>query len=234
LPVGIDRQLPHELFRHLDLGRILVCDGESLDRTLLVDDVDHAPVGEGRNHEGGDVRESGLVVERRGELLTRLGNQPAILCQSSLLVVHRRGAQRCGGEARYRTGLPQLRLAERPRSARVEHERADHLATMAQGHSQERTRSLGSMRGLVLDRQPVGRCDVLCNDRAIERDDVPIALDRTGRSREVGVGEPRARLQRPALVDRVVPPDCVGIRRERRLGKRQDVGEDGVEVQRAE
>ena len=202
--------------------------------SLVADDVDHAPVGERGHDERRDVRERRLVVERRRELLARLGDQAPALGKPPLLLVDRGRPDGGCGEVRDGGRRAQVGVVEVPRPARVEDERSDHLAPVAQRLDEERARALGGVGGPVLFGEPVRRRDVAHDERAIERRIAAITVDRCRRSLDVGVGEAGARLHRPAPVALVAAPERVGIGLERRLGELQHVGQHRRQVQRAE
>ena len=221
-------------FAPLDLRRVLVGDGEPLDRALVADDVDHAPVGERRNDERRDVRERRLVVQRRRELLAGFGDQATALGKALLLLVHRGRPDRGGGEVRDCSGSAEVGVVEVPRPASVEDDRSDHLAPVAQRLDEEGACSLGRVGGLVLVRQPLGGRDVVHDQRTVERHVAAIAVDRRRRRGDVGIREACARLHRPASVSLVDAPERVGVRVERRLGELEHVGQHGGQVQRSE
>ena len=207
---------------------------QPLDPAVLADDVDHAPVRELRDDERRDVRERRLVVERRCEDVTGLGEQTPCLRQVRLLLVDGRRPDRGRGQARHRARSARILGAEVAPAARVEDERADDLLTVVQRRRDHGDGPLGRVCRLVLGRQPRDRRDVVHDERRVERDHVLVPLNRRGRRGDVVAGEAGRRLQRPGVVVGIAAPERVRIDRESRLREVEHIRQDRVEIEGAE
>ena len=213
-----------------NLGRVGVRGGEPLNRPVVGDHVDRAPVGERRDDELRDVRQRHLVVEGRAEQLACLRDEPPLLGELRLLLVDRRRADARGGEVRDGAHGRELLLGERASVSVVEDERPDYLALMVEGHREEGLVALRGVCLLVRGSEPLRRGDVAGDDRAVERDLGVVALDRGLRGGDVPVGEPRDSLEEP-LVARAPAPERVAVGRERLLRQVEHLGQDLVQVQ---
>lgn len=74
-----------EPVEHVHVPAARVLDGEPCERAVRLDDVDHAPVGDTRNGQARDARESAVVVERLREHVAGLGEEPHALGGQALV-----------------------------------------------------------------------------------------------------------------------------------------------------
>lgn len=87
-----------QLVRPAHLLGVHVRHGQPAERTVLLDHVDRAPVGEAGDRERRDVGQRRLVVQRRAEQFARLRDEPLILREPLLCFVQLRGPDRRRGE----------------------------------------------------------------------------------------------------------------------------------------
>ena len=73
--LGRPERMPLELARHQLARRIGVGDDQSTDLATVLDQVDHAPVGQRPGEESGEAGQRGFIVERTGQHPAGLGEQ---------------------------------------------------------------------------------------------------------------------------------------------------------------
>ncbi len=209
-------------------------DRETLDRSILSDHVDRAPVGKAWDGEGREVRERSFVVERRCEELARFGDEPMVLGETTLRLVEVGGpdSRRCDVRQERRRAF--LGFGELARVAIVEDERSEDALAVAERECHHRARALPGVGGAVLLRQPFGPLDVFRDDRRLERDGVRVTPDRPHRRRDVLFRQPGVRADAPDPAAFVVLPDGVRVGRERPAGERKHLRKHLFDVERAE
>ena len=76
---GEDRVAALQLQRRLGFGGIAMDDGKPVQAPILGEQIDDAPVGKGGNDQVRDALQLGLVVERAGQDLARLGEESDVV-----------------------------------------------------------------------------------------------------------------------------------------------------------
>ena len=208
--------------------------GQAVNRTVVSDHVDRAPVGETRNGKRCEIRERGLVVERRCEELARLGDEALVLREAALGLVELSGADGGGGKVGQEHCRALLGLAEATRFAIVDDEGSEDSFAIVEWERHHRTRPLCCVRLPMLGRQPRGPLDVFGHDWRVEGHGGGVAPDRRHRRGDILVRQPDACADVPDASGVVVLPDGVRVGGERPAGKGEDLGQHRLDVERAE
>jgi hypothetical protein len=89
------------------------------------------------------------------------------------------------------------------------------------------------MGAAVVCGEPLGLSDVVGDDRTVERDLRPVALDRRCRRLDVLGREPRVSRDVPVFALRLVEPQGVGVGRERAACEVEDLRKHRLDAERA-
>ena len=138
-----------------DLQRILMRDGDPVQPTGIVHDVDRTPVGDARDGERRHAAQRLAIVERAGEYLACLSQERGLLLDASLRVVELGRSERRGREASEGPCGFEFDVAEHVRRAVVKGERRRHVAADHHRYAEHRPNPLGSERLESADEAPV-------------------------------------------------------------------------------
>jgi hypothetical protein len=114
----------------------------------------------------------------------------------------------------------------------VEGERAEDLVAVAQRQRHHGARPFRGMGLTVFRVEPLRGCDVLGDQRAVERDRHRPVADRRGRVGDVLVGQARVCGNGPGLARLVILPQRVAVGRERALREREHGGQHLLDLER--
>ncbi len=223
-----------QVVRPANLLGVDVRDREPFDRPILCNHVDRAPVCELRHRERREVRERGLVVERRCEELARPRDEALIFRETALRLVELGGPDCRRGEICEQRCSALLRLAERAWLSVVDDEGPDDPFAVTQRQRHHRAGALGGVSAAVVRVQPLRLLDVLGDDGPVERHGRRVVADRLHRRGDVLVRQPVASADAPDPGRLVDLPDRVGVGGKRPAGKGEHLRQHRLDVERAE